>query len=484
MADKFLLLLSFSVAAAAWPIADAAEEIAPGEIAVLAAVVAIVLAIQFAVLWLAEKLGKNWLTNLLVAAFVAANAYHFALLTLEAEATTRLLIALATGIVALAVVTARISARLPLIFGGVFTLLSLAQYGYGRVELAKAGRTLPPAAISLPVKSDRNVYLISMESLHSPSALRQLYKIDGPPHLAYLQQEGFRILDRAYSADTSTRRSYERILEFSKPLPPEELAPVFRSGNSTFRSFKDSGYRVQFLYVNNYLNVGSHVIDYVFPPTGFYVCDNVPTEFYYFACRDTPRWFVNRTFFGVVPRVEVQDEISELNTRVAKANQDDHPWLTISHIAFPRHTPKTHKFDDAPKAEEFRELIRSFMPQIADNYRSIVSNIKKHDPNAVIITYGDHGAMLTRGMKINQQNAPFTRDDVLQDRYGVMLAVYPADFCRNRISEGSTTSVVVKSVIQCLSGDDNPTAEETERARTISYRRNIISIDKFMALTK
>jgi hypothetical protein len=470
MAKRLLLLIGISLAIAAWPIADSAEEIAPFDLVIMFVAFAAVLAVQCAALLIIKRFASERLTDILVTLFVAANAYHFALLTLEASTPSRLFFAALTGGVAWLLLNVAVPSAMPLLFALVFTSLSLGRYAYGRASLADETQAPAFTPLSIPVKSDRNVYLISMESLHSPSAMRELYGIEAPPHVEYLKAEGFRVLDRAYSVDTSTRRSYKRLLEFSKPLDKfSTLAHVFRTGNSTLASFKEGGYRVQFIYINNYMNWNPKLLDHLYPRVGFYVCDNVPNNFFYFICRQSARTLINKHFFGVKHAITVPEEIAHLKERIATINADDERWLTISHIAFPMHTKMTHNYKNTSEVDEFRELYRSFMPQVAENYREIISTIKRHDPRAVIVTFGDHGAWLTRGMKLKTATAPFDAEDYVQDLYGVMLAVYPQDFCRNRIFDGSTTSFMIRSLIECLNGNDNPMPEDLERNRSVYY---------------
>lgn len=483
MSERLILLLGFSLAAAAWPIGASAEEIIPAELGILAMAFSIVLAVQCGVLWLISRFTSGWLVDALTALLIAANAYHFAFLTVEARTAVRWALALAVGVGAGALLRAGVSRASTLLFTLVFTGLSLGQYVYGRVSMSE---TRAPTAASAPgaitLKSDRNVYFISTESLHSPYAFRRLYGIDDPPHLAYLKAEGFRVLDRAYSADTSTRLTYQRIMEFSKPLTnSRELSQVFKHGNATFKSFQDAGYRIQFIYVSNYMNLNYAIVDHAYPPTGFYICDNLRPSFFYFICRAPVRRLVNRVLFGIDGKVTVKQEIAHLKERIAIAAADARPWLTISHIAFPAHTAAHYRYDDLAQSEKFRQKVRDKMPRIADHYRQIVDTIKKSDPDAVIVTFGDHGMQLTRGMTSAKPNAVFSTEDYIEDRYGVTVGVYPADFCRNRIFEGSSTGVLAKSVIECLNGNDKPTKEDLERSRSVIYMGQPRTLESIVA---
>jgi hypothetical protein len=480
MAERLFALFCFSLAVAAWPIGTSAEEISPTQICILAAAFSIMLAVQAGALWIANRFANHWLVDVLLVVFITSNAYHFAFLTLEAKTVIRGWLAFGIGLGTGALLRAGMSRAAMLLFTLVFTAMSAGQYAYGRATMSDDAM-LPNAARApgtLPLKSDRNVYLISIESLHSPHAFRKLYGIDDAPHVTYLKAEGFRVLDRAYSVDTTTRQSYRRIMEFSKPLTSSrELNHVFRQGNATFASFQNAGYGVQFIYISNYMGLNHALVDHAYPGIGFYVCDNLRRNFFYFVCRKPVRALLNHAIFSVEGNVSVAKEIDHLKERTGIAAADSRPWLTISHIAFPGHTSGDHNYDDAAQVEEFRAMTRGRMPRVADHYRQIVAAIKEQDPDAVIVTFGDHGMGLTRGMSSAKPNESFSTDDYIEDRYGVMIGVYPADFCRNRIFEGSSTGTLVKSVIECLNGNDEPTADDLERSRSVVYLDETRTLD-------
>ncbi len=180
-------------------------------------------------------------------------------------------------------------------------------------------------------------------------------------------------------------------------------------------------------------------------------------------------------------KLACSDEIAHLKERIVVAAADAKPWLTLSHIAYPGHTTDTHRYDDVSQHEAFRETTRGRMPQIAENYRQIVATIKERDPDAIIVTFGDHGMQLSRGMDSAKPNAFFTTEDFVEDRYGVMIGVYPADFCSNRISECSSTRLLIKNVIECLNGNDNPTTEDLEQSRSVVYMDEVRTIDSIVA---
>jgi hypothetical protein len=366
-----------------------------------------------------------------------------------------------------AVIQVTIATFAAFLFSVVFLLLSFGQYGYQRYSITSGDSR---SSISMPVKSSRNVYVITSESLQSAKAYRELYGLSELPYINYLRNKGFRVLDSAYSAANATRTSYQRMLEFGFDLRTKEhFAGVLYRGNSTFNSFHDGGYKIQFMYRSNYLEINHDIVEYAFPPPGYYICDNLPANFMYVACLPAVVETINDRFLHAQPvSVERQIEILQERTKVAASGA---PWLTVNHIAFPFHTGLDYRFNDDAARAEFTKAVRDALPAIEANYRAIMDSIIAVDPDAVILTFGDHGGWLTRGMpnSLPAPGAPFSKDEFIEDRYGITFAVYPADFCATRIAEGMTTTNIMRSVIQCLNGNDRPTAREIAEGFLISF---------------
>jgi hypothetical protein len=317
------------------------------------------------------------------------------------------------------------------------------------------------------VSSARNVYLIGNESLPSPRAYRELYSVRELPHVDFLRDRGFRVLDQAYSADYSTLKSYARVLDFNRPLTGREVwrRTPFRSMNSTFSTFDNGGYRIQFLYRVTYFGLDPRLVDYAYPEKSFAHCEFAPPTFFYILCRDFVHRNLNRILFGVDFHTGVALE------RIRAAARSEDRWVTIYHHNYPFHSQPTHSYDDAAKLSSFRNEIRASTRQIlSQGMQSIVSTIQEEDPGAVIVLFGDHGAVSSRGADLDAPRAPLTASEIFQDRFGVMVAVYPRDFCSNRIFEGSTTTHLIDSVIDCLNGDDSPTPAELADRRTFYWQ--------------
>jgi hypothetical protein len=485
MREYAIILALISAALFAWVLGSEADEIGLRDFAVLTVALIVILAAQALLLSALNKLLKSLAAGqrelmLLVAAsiLVACNAFFLALYTLEQPTTWRVAYSAAIGMAfLLLMIVPRIRPVLAL-FGGIMLVMSLAQYGYTRATIGIGGH--PTAeTVSLPVKSKRNVYLLGFESLQSPTAYRENFGIQELEHVKVLRDLGFRVLDRAYSAERSTLRSYSNIFEFKRQFKGSDLGArgVFLTDNSTFRSFRDSGYQLQVLYLNNYFPVNSNVT-YRYPPQGFDACDELGSAYFYGLCNPRLVRLINRYVFRS-PKLTWEQQIPLLQRRTDAIVASSRPSLTWTHIKHPFHTHGTYQHPDPKYAADFKRRLHEALPIVARNMKSTAGYIIAKDPNAVVIVIGDHGVHFFRGdenkvKKLVHSNAPlWPLKAIVEDQHGVNFAVYPANFCTNRMSELFSTRRLFENLIACLNGDDSPTEEEVRSARVIRFLGNL-----------
>jgi hypothetical protein len=478
------LTILASGAAFAFIFGNEADELTLIDLGIMLAALAIILSVQTALLLLVDRLVRAFAgpakgltaARLVGAVFIGSNAYFTAFITYEAAFPIKVALAAGVGIVSLLIMFVQRWQGFALFVMSAYFVMSLGLYGYTRLAMDEEVVT---AESPLTVRPGRNVYFIGNESLASPRAYRELYGITHLPHVEYLRRNGFRVLDRAYSADFSTLKSYSRILEFEREITNYDVwrRSAFRSNNSTFASFSSGGYRTQFIYKVTYFGLNPNVVDYTYPTTSFAHCEFSPRRFFYFLCRRWVHESINRYLFGL------DFDIGIPLGRIRAAARSEEPWLTFYHHDFPFHSAPTHSFENPEDLEEFRSRIRTSVAQILDRgMDEIVSTIRREDPGAVIVLFGDHGTVSSRGADLDAPEEPLSAGYVFEDRYGVMVAVYPEDFCTNRIFEGSTTAHLVESVINCLNGDDRPSAEELAERRTFYWRDEARDVARYTQL--
>jgi hypothetical protein len=484
MSRIIALLVAVSAALFAFIFGNEADELFVTDLAILLAGLAIILIVQAAGLlagyWALRFVGMPrlglFLSRVAAAGLVGSNAYFTAFMTYEASWQVQILLSVAVGAFMLPVMLIQRWQPFILFMAVFYFVSSLVIYAHTWMT-----RTSSRVAEGNPIRinSRRNVYLIGHESLHSPKAFRELYGLSRLPHVDYLRSHGFRVMDRAYSADSETLKTYSRMLHFGRELSDAEAGDrsVFNSMNTTFGAFSNSGYQTQFLYKSLYFHLNPDLVDYSYPRTAFHQCDLVPRTFFYFICRPRVAAFINLHLFGVSRDTTAPVVVRRMQETI----RSDRPWFTLYHHAFPFHTVTAfHNYRDRRAVQRFRQRVAQTLPRIhSENFGTVVGSIIRTDPEAVIITFGDHGARLTRGADLDVPDDRFTRRQILEDRFGVMLAVYPRDFCTNRIREGITTTTLVESVVKCLNGDDLATARDVARSRIFYWNGRRRSLDEF-----
>jgi hypothetical protein len=142
---------------------------------------------------------------------------------------------------------------------------------------------------------------------------------------------------------------------------------------------------------------------------------------------------------------------SRLTGRIRVAGHDDDRWLTIAHTWAPNHTDDAYRHNDKDARDAFRSYYRERAGEAVGYMRTFITNIKKHDPSAVIVVFGDHGAWLSRGWEIEKgARALFTEREMQSDRRSVGVYVYPTDLCRGTITRGYRMHTIVKDLFDCL----------------------------------
>ena len=286
-----LLLALISVALFAWVLGSEADEIAFLDLAVFIAALVIILSVQIVALYGLWKLllrvkvtRVDTILIMAAAILVGMNAYFFAFYTLEQPDHYRITCSVFVALAFLAFVSTTRLRPLLALFAGIMLVMSTIQYVHTRIVVL-ADVDVSSEIASLPINSKRNVYIIGFESMQSPTAYRKNFGLGEFEHTKVLEEAGFRVVDPAYSAERSTRRSYANIFEFKRSARGvvNELE-TFSTDNSTFKSFRDSGYGIQILYKNNYFPVNRKKVDYFFPRPAFDACDELGSWYFYGLC--------------------------------------------------------------------------------------------------------------------------------------------------------------------------------------------------------
>ena len=135
------------------------------------------------------------------------------------------------------------------------------------------------------------------------------------------------------------------------------------------------------------------------------------------------------------------------------------PQFVIAHLYLPGHTPKIFNYENRGDRERFLASYEKNFNRAATYLKQIIDHVRANDPNAILFVFGDHGALLSNGMDLEDDPAFF-----LQDRFGILGGMYPRDRCAPELDEaeskGYMTSLdVVHAILACLSGGQSPLIE-------------------------
>ena len=156
-----------------------------------------------------------------------------------------------------------------------------------------------------------------------------------------------------------------------------------------------------------------------------------------------------RFFLQVIPKELHRGEfLLDKLTKLAS----DRPQFLIAHLYMPGHAASYFRYDDQDHLDQFKSSYTRESNSAARYLEDIVAHLKQHDPNAILLVYGDHGPLVSRGMRFDE--AP---EMVVQDRFGVLGGVYPRDRCSAYFDAAEeqgylTVLDAVHAILGCLSG--------------------------------
>ncbi|MBE8158208.1 MAG: LTA synthase family protein [Betaproteobacteria bacterium] len=323
-----------------------------------------------------------------------------------------------------------------------------------------------------------NVYFISFDGLLAQPLAEKYFSMGETPYHSALKQRGFRIFKNHFSSSPDTRRSINKFLA----LDPEyyyALKESQRNGMAAGRTpaplyeiFKANGYATYFNNFSGYFGPrrGIHVDHYVIPRV-FSACTFMRGGrlIYMFFTFCPMLSLINSTEFlkfgGGEFRLRGGYRESDLR-RMLLMYYDSYRrgenGVFLSYVFWPGHF--IHPYDYL-RPETHETNIREFAGRAklaAYAVNEIMYFIKKLNRPAIVYIFGDHGPWYSNGLMWNDSDEK-RRRFIVQDRYGVTGALYPADVCSKYFTEPPlaeyiTPPEVARRIIRCLAGGEDPVA--------------------------
>lgn len=296
----------------------------------------------------------------------------------------------------------------------------------------------------IKLKITPNIYLVHLESYHSPTAMKQLYNFDNQDFISNLKSKDFFVSQNNFSNYNSTLQSlagmfleqhhyYHHSTELLDSIGARDVIGG-KIYNPTLSILKNNGYRIAYIQSNSYnFTPGSH-LDYYYPPIKIYdslLIFQSPKINQLHASLSNLQYPNKRVDLS---HADKNEYYPILYHAIDLAKQSQHPtFFFIQEPLEIEHSPLSNEYNWIKNEEgwvnTYVEKVKNSNPQILNT----VDRIIKNDPEAIIILYGDHGAWKYRDIwndrgnksieEIIYERKKISMDDLALDLFGVFTAI-------------------------------------------------------------
>lgn len=322
-------------------------------------------------------------------------------------------------------------------------------------------------------KKKPNIYLVHLESYHSPEAMRKIYNFDNRDFINRLEEKDFFVSQNNFANYSNSLNSVGSMLlqqhhYYKLAVGNEDAVGIRdiiggREYNPTISILKNNGYKIKYIHPSTYLYAGSTQLDYFYPP------NRTDSSLSIFQSNwiNEIHSFVVRPFKDDMSKNSSFDEFYKaLEEQIGTAKTQAEP--TFYYISEPLdvvHTPAngTYSWQNSNDGwvDQYVERVESSNDQIIKSLTRIVEN----DPDGIIVLYGDHGAWRYRDIwkglsdkeDINDQiygRKKIGAEELALDIFGVFSAIrYPDG--NSEILNGETNINIFRKLFSELSETDD-----------------------------
>ena len=334
----------------------------------------------------------------------------------------------------------------------VWLLIFLAR-GLFNIYSDPAEEKIPEAGFSVALKKKPNIYLYSLESYHSPYAMRLLYDHDSGPMVEYLKGKNFMVYDRTLANSFYTLSSMYttfamRLFSNSMARGNLDVRQFVRQilggsdENRLFKILKDNGYHLTLISMDG-------DIDFQVQGPNLDAIDLGPGLF-------SPIISLNPRKLNILTKIYIYfqsegqfrgDRAARILQAVERGQKRGGPFMVVLHGGA-RHTSDAYN----GRPEEFEAWKPEYLEHVAAGdaeIKEILEYLGDADPGALVILIGDHGSRCYQGVfnesigtgdltLFRRQLAErgVTLDEVVQSFFGVLLAIRLPGGERRDISRG------------------------------------------------
>lgn len=370
----------------------------------------------------------------------------------------------------------------------IFATLSVAFCIYSIFPFIASGdegetSTADVTPLGPKIPGSRNIYFVSFDSMIPRTLSKYFLDIDSPAYMDVLDDNNARTFRNSFAGFVTTKAAMNSMLQ----LDPDVYDRLRRDDRFVFFSgtekstltkvFHERGYKVQTMYKTEFFGnkKGPYIDHYGIPSSRMAPCSHVVNNFVFLGYCHSKLNKITQPFLKLVGADIGGDEepyIDFFLRRIKKTAAQDQPWFTMTHIYMPGHTKIDFRFDNPEQIKSFSKEFEERSIEAASDLQRVMDFIKENDPTGILLTYGDHGALVSRGMELamKKNRLPVNEDywrDFVWDEYGINIAVWPGDLCKEDLDQFdevgmATSSQVGRAVIKCATNGVDPLTTNPE----------------------
>lgn len=297
----------------------------------------------------------------------------------------------------------------------------------------------------------RSVYIIGIDSMVSKQALKLIFNQDQSVAYNWLEKNGFDLYDKQSPGD-QTLTTFGAMMLQSSAAHPRTVRKLFngQESNKLYEQLSALKFKRQFFYKDDYFGTDAGKIENFIPKKqSLNFCYYADDRWGFYFCR-AYKYLIKDDNSNMSAGIEYLTNFYISNVKIEK-NQK---WFSIHHIWFPGHTVGKYDGKNPQEREAFIKYYISSQNGLMELFANLSSYILEKDENAVIVFFGDHGAYLLKGIPIGgrlSQNKNVTAEDIELDARGVLIAVYPQNFCKEPLEKMQQTELFFKNIAECAS---------------------------------
>lgn len=324
-----------------------------------------------------------------------------------------------------------------------------------------------------------NVYIVLLESYTGNYVLKNTYNFDNSDFENKLASLDFQIAPDVYSNYSSTKPTVFSLLlmdhlfddqgqwQFSYKKSNQFIGGQFY--NPTLAIFKDNGYKTQYIHPCTYCYNKGRLLDVAIP------CNGQESTFDRFIDAIGFLGIRNQTpiignFFDAPdnhPLEVMENWLSKGLDRIEVAANSPTPWFTFIKTIGPGHAPNDTYYArpaDRNKLEQFRKNYPKRVEKTNAQVLQIVQRISQNDPDAIVVLFGDHGALFYKKYWIEKpasQSLQEAADEInvsVEDLAASSSSIFFAVRCPKQYAcdfEGVTNVNIMRRIFRGLATDES-----------------------------